>query len=177
MGVNGETARAHTPHMTRSLISLSLLALWGVLCSLRPCVPSSIEGCHAHAWRHSLSSLNKRSGSYVRWPVFMSDWMSGCLDVSTGRSQAAVRVPEPPSGRRWPVQCPLTPLDPASPAWYLLDATLDRVAGRRVEQSQNRRLKESYAMCARFPVMRSTPEQANLRWQLKTGGAVAIHSP
>ena len=53
----------------------------------------------------------------------------------------------------------------------------DRVAGRRVEQSQNRRLEESYAMCAPFPVMRSTPEQANLRWRLKTGGAVAIHSP
>ena len=53
----------------------------------------------------------------------------------------------------------------------------DRVAGRRVEQSQNRRLEESYAMCAPFPVMRSTHEQANLRWRLKTGGAVAIHSP
>ena len=44
------------------------------------------------------------------------------------------------------------------------------------EQSQNRRLEESYAMCAPFPVMRSTHEQANLRWRLKTGGAVAIHS-
>jgi hypothetical protein len=32
-------------------------------------------------------------------------------------------------------------------------------------------------MCAPFPVMRSTHEQANLRWRLKTGGAVAIHSP
>jgi hypothetical protein len=33
-------------------------------------------------------------------------------------------------------------------------------------------------MCAPlFPVMRSTQEQANLRWRLKTGGAVAIHSP
>ena len=30
-------------------------------------------------------------------------------------------------------------------------------------------------MCAPFPVMRSTHEQANLRWRLKTGGAVAIH--
>ena len=30
-------------------------------------------------------------------------------------------------------------------------------------------------MCAPlFPVMRSTQEQANLRWRLKTGGAVAI---
>ena len=88
-----------------------------------------------------------------------------------------MRLPEPPSGRRWPVQCPLTPLDPVSSAWYLLNATPDRVAGRRVGQSQNRRLEESYAMCARFPVMRSTPEQANLRWRLKTGGAVwrSIH--
>mgnify|MGYP003981912053 CR=1 FL=1 len=75
--------------------------------------------------------------------------------------------------------CPV-PLDAFGPYFPRLvppESDSDFVAVRRVEQSQNRRLEESYAMCAPFPVMRSTQEQANLRWRLKTGGAVAIHSP
>ena len=75
--------------------------------------------------------------------------------------------------------CPV-PLDAFGPYFPRLvppESDSDFVAVRRVEQSQNRRLEESYAMCAPFLVMRSTQEQANLRWRLKTGGAVAIHSP
>ena len=46
-----------------------------------------------------------------------------------------MRVPEPPSGPSWPVQCPLTPLDPVSPAWYLLNATLTVSLGRPLRGS------------------------------------------
>ena len=69
------------------------------------------------------------------------------------------------------------PFDAFGPCFPRLVKHSDGVAVRRVEQSQHRRLEESYAMCAPFPVMRSTQEQANLRWRLKTCGAVAIFSP
>ena len=37
----------------------------------------------------SLAANKKRSGSHVRLPVLMSDWTTGCSDVSIGRCETA----------------------------------------------------------------------------------------
>jgi hypothetical protein len=44
-----------------------------------------------HMWLQSGSLFHekKRSGSHVRWPVLMSDWTTGCSDVSIGRCETA----------------------------------------------------------------------------------------
>ena len=55
-----------------------------------PCAPLSELLASVHALRHAgRVDVKKRSGSHVRWPVLMSDWTTGCSDVSIGRCETA----------------------------------------------------------------------------------------